>query len=66
MEKRKLDTAMKEIQVFLEINGLKNELRKELQDPLVKEKLLKCLPENIRNCSSFEMNCFYIMFKKKI
>ncbi len=66
VEKRKLDTAMKEIQMFLEINGLKNELRKELQDPLVKEKLLKCLPENIRNCSSFEMNCFYIMFKKKI
>lgn len=66
VEKRKLDTAMKEIQMFLEINGFKNELRKELQDASVKEKLLECLPENRRDCSSFELNCYYIMFKKKL
>ena len=66
VEKRKLDNAIKEIQIFFDINGFKNELRKERHDLSIKEKLLACLPENIRDCSSFELNCYYIMFKKKI
>lgn len=66
VEKRKLDAAIEEIHIFLEKNGLKNELRKELQDLTIKEKLLKCLPENMRECSNFELNCYYMMFKKKI
>ncbi len=66
VEKRKLDTAMKEIGAFLKVNGIENELRKELQDSVIKEKLLKCLPENKRGCSDFELNCYYIMFGKKI
>jgi len=66
VEKRKLDTAMKEIGAFLKVNGIENELRKELQDSVIKEKLLKCLPENKRGCSDFELNCYYIMFKKKM
>lgn len=66
VEKRKLDTAMKEIGAFLKVNGIENELRKELQDSVIKEKLLKCLPENKRGCSDFELNCYYIMFKKKL
>lgn len=66
VEKRKLDKAMREIQDFLEINGIKRELRKELQDVSKKERLLKCLPESKRECNDFELNCYYIMFKKKI
>lgn len=66
VEKRKLDMAMKEIGAFLKVNGIENELRKELQDSVIKEKLLKCLPENKRGCSDFELNCYYIMFGKKI
>lgn len=66
VEKRKLDAAVGEIQSFLYVNGIQNELRKELRDTTVKEKLLKCLPENKQNCSDFELNCYYIMFKKKI
>lgn len=66
VEKRKLDIAVEEIRVFLEMNGLKNELRVELRDPAVKEKLLVCLPENVRGCSDFELNCYYIMFQKKL
>lgn len=66
VEKRKLDTAMKESQIFLEVNGIRNELRDELQDAYVKEKLLACLPESKRDCSDFELNCYYIMFKKKL
>ena len=66
VEKRKLDTAMKEIGAFLKVNGIENELRKELQDSVIKEKLLNCLPENKKDCSDFELNCYYIMFGKKI
>ncbi|MXP76058.1 HEPN domain-containing protein [Lachnospiraceae bacterium WCA-9-b2] len=66
VEKRKLDAAMEEIRIFFEVNGLQNELRKELEDGAVKEMLLNCLPEKKRECSDFELNCYYIMFKKKI
>lgn len=43
--KRKLDRAIKEIERFLEINGIQVELRKELQDDSRKVALLNCLPE---------------------
>lgn len=66
VEKRKLDAAMDEIQLFFDLNGMKKELRKELEDDAVKGRLLKCLPENKRDCSDFELNCYYMMFKKKI
>lgn len=66
VEKRKLDAAVREVHAFLDVNGIRNELRKELQDSAAKEKLLKCLPENKRDCSDLELNCYYIMFKKKM
>lgn len=66
VEKRKLDRAMEEIQIFLAVNGIRNELREELQDAVVKERLLACLPESKKECSNFELNCYYMMFKKKI
>ncbi len=66
VEKRKLDAAIREVQAFLDVNGIHNELRKELQDSAAKEKLLKCLPENKRDCSNLELNCYYMMLKKKI
>ncbi|MCD7765295.1 MAG: HEPN domain-containing protein [Lachnospiraceae bacterium] len=66
VEKRKLDKAMEEVRIFMEINGIKDELRSELQDPKKKARLLQCLPEEKRNCSAFELNCYYILFKKKL
>lgn len=66
VEKRKLDTAIREVHNFLSVNGIQNELRKELCDSSKKEKLLRCLPENKRECSAFELNCYYIMFQKKL
>lgn len=66
VEKRKLDRAMEEIQIFLAVNGIRNELREEIQDAVVKERLLTCLPESKKECSNFELNCYYMMFKKKI
>lgn len=66
VEKRKLDTAMAEVENFLEVNGIQDDLREELRDFSMKEKLLHCLPKSKRECSDFELNCYYIMFRKKI
>lgn len=66
VEKRKLDTAIEEVRKFLDMNGIRNGLRRELEDSETREKLLKCLPEDKRDCSGFELNCYYIMFKSKI
>ena len=38
----------------------------ELLDGSKKEKLRQCLPESKRDCSDFELNCYYLMFKKKL
>ena len=66
VEKRKLERAIQEIQVFLTVNGIQMELRPELLDGSKKEKLRQCLPESKRDCSDFELNCYYLMFKKKL
>lgn len=66
VERRKLDRAMEEVEVFLQENGIQKELRRELRDEGRKEKLLSCLPKAKRDCSDFELNCYYIMFRKRI
>ena len=66
VEKRKLDRAIVEVKNFLIHNGIQEELRDELCDNEVKERLLQCIPEERRNCSDFELNCYYLMFKKKV
>lgn len=66
VEKRKLDRAMDEIDKFFRENGIQKELRRELQDEDRKERLLNCLPESRRGCNDFELNCYYIMFQKKV
>lgn len=66
VEKRKLGRAMEEIEHFFRQNGIQKELRPELRDGAMREKLLRCLPESRRGCSDFELNCYYIMFRKRI
>lgn len=66
VEKRKLDTAIREIASYLEINGIRETLREELSDSDRRRKLLLCLPESRRNCTDFELNCYYLMFQKKL
>lgn len=66
VERRKLDRAIKEIGEFLQINGISEKLREELQDGEVREKLLSFLPAGKRECSDFELNCYYIMFAKRL
>lgn len=66
VEKRKLDTAMAEVNNFLVANGIRDTLRDELQDPDIQKRLLACLPEAKRACNVFELNCYYIMFQQKL
>ncbi len=66
VEKRKLDAAMTQVHHFLTVNGIQDALRAELQNPAAKEKLLACLPVSKKLCSDFELNCYYILFKKKV
>lgn len=66
VEKRKLDRAMEEVGNFFQKNGIQKELREELRDGGRKELLLSYLPASKRACSDFELNCYYIMFQKKL
>ncbi len=80
VERRKLDRAISEIGIFekcrkeLEIvagiflneNGIDEKLRKELSELEMLMKLKSFLPEHLRECSDFELNCYYIMFAKRL
>lgn len=67
VEKRKIDCAMSQIALFLKQNGIDDKLREELQSTQARERLMSFLPQNLRNaCSDFELNCYYIMFGKKM
>lgn len=67
VEKRKIEQAVQQVGSFLEQNGIGENLREELKNNRVKESLLSFLPKEERlKCSIFEMNCYYIMFEKKL
>ena len=66
VEKRKLDTALKEVRTFFDDNGIRDEIREELKDPAVKAQILECIPVSKRDCSDFELNCYYILFHKSM
>ena len=66
VEKRKIDAAIREVGVFLEENGIKDTLRNELTDASVRNRLRDCLPESRRSCTDFELNCYYILFRRKL
>lgn len=66
VEKRKLDRAISEVEHFLKINGICEELREELKDPDKKSALLCHLPKEKQNCTDFEWNCYYLMFQKDL
>ncbi|MCI7130405.1 MAG: HEPN domain-containing protein [Lachnospiraceae bacterium] len=61
-----VDTAIFEVQRFLEDNGLKDELREELQDEEKRRALIHFLPKKYRDADDFELNCYYQLFKDKL
>lgn len=66
VEKQKLERALKEIGEFLKLNGVSEDLRTELQNEEIRQKLLTFLPKSRRDCSNLELNCLYLMFAKKL
>ena len=66
VEEKKVQIGLLEVKKFLEINGLKPDLRKELQDTEVKAKLRQCFPKGFEPKDDFEWNCFYQIFRKTI
>lgn len=66
VEAEKVRIGLTEVKKFLDANGLKEELREELKNPELKEKLEKCFPKTYRPSSDFEWNCMYQVYRKKI
>lgn len=65
VEERKVRAGLEEIGKFLELNGLKEDLREELQEPGAKENLALCFPGKYRPDSDFEWNCMFQVFRKR-
>lgn len=66
VEKEKVQSGLKEVKKFLEINGLKEELREELRDSQVKDKLKTCFPKDYCPQNDFEWNCMYQIYRRKL
>ena len=66
LELEKVKKSYEKIGEFLKQNGLDYSLREELQQEEVREKLIALLPKSKKNCDSFELNCFYQIYKKRL
>lgn len=66
VEQVKVQAGLEEVRKFLERNGLREELREELRQPELKEKLALCFPKAYQPVSDFEWNCMYQVFRKRL
>ena len=66
VEMEKIKEGIYEIGKFLDVNGLKKELRQELKDEDIKNKLQKFFPKDYTPSDNFEWNCYYQIYKKKL
>lgn len=66
VEAGKVKEGITEIQHFFEANGIKEELRLELQDEKNKERLRSFFPKGFCPADNFEWNCYYQIYKKKL
>lgn len=65
VEVNNLKDALAQIKIFLDLNGLKYELREELKDSNVMAALMEYLPKN-RKFTDLELNVFYQVYSKKL
>ena len=61
IEWEKLQEALEEIDKFLDINGLSDNLLPEVD----KEIIRNCLPKDVQPDSNFEWNCYYNILTRK-
>ena len=66
VESDKVKEGIEEIRHLFDINGLKRELRQELQDTGMKEKLASFFPKAFVPADDFEWNCFYQIYRKQL
>ncbi|MCD7744439.1 MAG: HEPN domain-containing protein [Lachnospiraceae bacterium] len=66
VERNKAVEGFEEIRAFLDVNGLKEELRDELKMDEQKNRLREFFPKNFEPGSDFEWNCFYQIYRKKL
>ncbi len=62
VETEKVLRGLQEVKNFLDVNGLKEELRDELKELNAKEKLATHFPKGYSPESNFEWNCMYQIF----
>lgn len=65
LELERVQTGLKEIKQFLDLNHMSYTLNTELND-ITKEKLRKKLPKSLVVRDNFEWNCYYSIFKKQL
>lgn len=66
VEKERVWMGLEEVKKFLDINGLKDELREELKNPDIKEKLAGFFPKNYCPATDFEWNCLYQIYRRRL
>ncbi len=66
VEKNKVLEGLSEVKHFLDVNGLYDGLREELQDEKTKNCLMSFLPKGYQPSSDFEWNCYYQIYRKKL
>ncbi|MCR2050096.1 HEPN domain-containing protein [Acetatifactor muris] len=66
VERAKVQIGILEVKRFLEINGLKEDLREELKSDEVRSKLLSFFPKKYRPENDFEWNCLYQIYHRKL
>lgn len=66
VEMSKVKSGLEHIGELFEVNGLRMELREELKDINIKEKLRSYFPKSYEPEDEFEWNCFYQIYHKKL
>ncbi|MCC8164293.1 MAG: HEPN domain-containing protein [Lachnospiraceae bacterium] len=65
VELERIQEGVAGVREFLELNGLKKELRDELLDSSVMERLRSFFPKDYDPKDDFEWNCLYQVFSKR-
>lgn len=66
VEKKKVQTGLIKVKEFMDLNGLKEELRDELKNEETRVKLQEFFPKDYCPKNDFEWNCLYQVFSKKM
>lgn len=66
VESEKIAEGIAEIKQLFKVNGIQKELREELLDDKIKDKLATFFPKAFVPANDFEWNCFYQIYRKQL